>query len=107
MDYEGSGTDIAKSLAATSGWIADQAPGNIGNDQGKNNSSGFTGLAGGGRYNNGTMSFVGLHGIWGTSTESTETAAFFRCIGYVPREVFRGVFNKGYGLYVRCLKDAS
>ena len=63
--YEGSGTDIAKSLAATSGWISDPAVGDIGNDQAKNNSSGFYGLAAGGRYSNGVLSFVGYHGIWG------------------------------------------
>lgn len=103
--YEGSGTDIAKSLAAASGWISDLVAGNIGNDQEKNNSSGFTGLAAGGRYSNGVSSFVGYHGIWGTSTESSETSAFFRCIGYVPGQVFRGVFNKSYGLSIRCLRD--
>jgi uncharacterized protein (TIGR02145 family) len=103
--YKGTGTDIAKSLAATSGWMDDLAEGNIGNDQSKNNSSGFTGLGGGGRYANGVQSFVGLHGIWATSTENSETSAFFRCIGYVPRQVFRGVFSKSYGLYVRCLRN--
>ncbi|OQY02885.1 MAG: hypothetical protein B6I20_06115, partial [Bacteroidetes bacterium 4572_117] len=45
--YGGSGNDIAKSLAATSGWGADDTAGNIGNDQSSNNSSGFSALPGG------------------------------------------------------------
>ena len=65
--YEGSGTDIAKSMGSVSGWAADQTAGNLGYEQEKNNRSGFNGLPGGGRYSNGVVSFVGYHGIWGTS----------------------------------------
>jgi len=36
--------DIAKSMAATSGWVADEIPGSAGNDQRSNNSIGFTAL---------------------------------------------------------------
>jgi hypothetical protein len=48
---------------------------------------------------------VGLHGIWATSTESSETSSFFRCIGYVPAQVSKGSFRKSYGLSVRCIRD--
>ena len=103
--FGGSGNNIAKALAATSGYDADPTPGNVGNDQATNNKSGFTGLPSGGRYSNGSITFVGLHGIWWSSEASSETSALFRCIGYIPAKVFRGVFNKSYGLPVRCLKN--
>jgi uncharacterized protein (TIGR02145 family) len=104
--YGGDGKNIAKSLAATSGWFADPTKGNVGNDQVSNNKSGFTGLPGGGRYSNGVVKFVGYHGIWWSSSESSGNFAYFRCIGYVPAQVFRGQFDKSYGLTVRCLKDS-
>ncbi len=103
--YGGNRIYIAKSLAATSGYTQDPTPGNVGNDQASNNSSGFTGFPGGGRYSTGVMNFVTYHGIWWSSTESASTSAYFRCIGYIPAAVYRGVFNKSYGLSVRCLKD--
>jgi len=103
--YNGDPKDIAKSLAATWSYAPDDQPGNVGNDPGRNNSSGFTGLATGGRYSNGILSYVGLHGIWWTATESSQEKSLFRCIGYIPAEVFRGIFSKSYGLPVRCLKD--
>jgi uncharacterized protein (TIGR02145 family) len=103
--YKGKETFIAKSLAATSGWTDDITPGNVGNDQASNNSSGFTGLPSGGRYSNGVINFVGLHGIWWSDSESSSISAYFRCIGYLPGLVFRGTFNKAYGLPVRCLRD--
>jgi uncharacterized protein (TIGR02145 family) len=103
--YGGNRNYIAKALAATSGYTADAVPGNVGNDQAANNSSGFTGFPGGGRYSSGVMNFVSLHGIWWSSTESSPAFAFFRCIGYIPAAVFRGEFSESYGLSVRCLKD--
>ena len=103
--FEGSGNDIAKSLAATSGFIADTTAGNVGNDQASNNSSGFTGLPSGGRFSSGVVNFVNLHGIWWSSTEGSPTFAYFRCIGYIPAQVYRGIFSESYGLPVRCLRD--
>jgi uncharacterized protein (TIGR02145 family) len=103
--YSGNNQNIAKSLASNSGWYSDPTPGNVGNDQGSNNRSGFIGLPGGGRYSNGVVKFVGYHGIWWSSTESSGNSAYFRCIGYVPAQVYRGQFDKSYGLTVRCLKD--
>lgn len=103
--FNGNKNNIAKSLAATSGWYADPTAGNVGNNQFSNNKSGFAGLPAGGRYNNGTVKFVGYHGIWWSSSESSANFAYFRCIGYIPAQVYRGQFDKSYGLTVRCLKD--
>jgi uncharacterized protein (TIGR02145 family) len=103
--FKGKEQYIAKSLAATSGWVPDTTAGNVGNDQKSNNSSGFTAVSGGGRYSDGVVNFVGYHSIWWSSTESSSTGAYFRCVGYIPGQVFKGVFNKSYGLPVRCLQD--
>jgi uncharacterized protein (TIGR02145 family) len=103
--FNGNPNFIAKSMAATSGWIADTTAGNVGNDQPGNNRSGFTGLSSGGRYSNGIVHFVGQHGIWWSSTQSMESSAYFRCIGYLPGRVFKGVFDKSFGLPVRCLRN--
>jgi hypothetical protein len=43
----GSGSDIGKSMASTSGWTSWSTAGTIGNNQASNNSSGFTALPGG------------------------------------------------------------
>ena len=104
--FGGNGHDIAKSLAATSGWTEDPTAGNVGNDPASNNSSGFTGLPSGGRYSNGVVKYLSYHGIWWSSMESAATFAYFRCIGYIPAEVYRGLFSKSYGLSVRCLQDS-
>jgi uncharacterized protein (TIGR02145 family) len=47
--FGGSGKKLAKSIASTSGWFASDSLGSPGNDQSNNNSSGFSGLPGGGR----------------------------------------------------------
>ncbi len=60
--YEGSGNDIAKSLAATSGWTINTIPGNVGTDQASNNQSGFTGLPGGYRLGSGAFTHLGCNG---------------------------------------------
>lgn len=103
--YNGNVNSIAKSLATTTGWQDDDTPGNVGNDKLSNNSSGFSGFPSGGRYSNGVINYYGVHGIWWSDTESTPVSAYFRCIGYLPGLVFRGTFNKSYGLPVRCVRD--
>jgi hypothetical protein len=44
-------------MAATSGWVADELPGSVGNDQKSNNRSGFTALPGGARVEDGIRQF--------------------------------------------------
>jgi len=58
------GMDIAKSMAATSGWVAEETPGWVGNDQESNNSSGFTGLPAGARLEDGNFYDLGHIGNW-------------------------------------------
>ena len=58
------GMDISKSLAATSGWVADETPGSTGNNQESNNSTGFTALPSGARLANGEFINLGHIGNW-------------------------------------------
>jgi uncharacterized protein (TIGR02145 family) len=48
--YKGTASEITKSMAATSGWTTNSIEGNVGNDQMRNNKSGFSAFAGGYRY---------------------------------------------------------
>jgi uncharacterized protein (TIGR02145 family) len=104
--YEGSGIDIAKSLANTSGWTVSGTLGAVGNDQTSNNSSGFTGFPSGGRFSYGSYGFVGDIGYWWSSTEySSSTDAYYRYMHYTFSNVTGGHSRKDYGFSVRCSRD--
>lgn len=110
--------DIAKSLASTTGWVADETPGSVGNDQTSNNSTGFTALPSGARLEDGNFYLMGHIGDWWSTTEGG--AAFMQglsgIIVYTPGGLFRDIYydycyvnsysnNKKYGMSIRCLKD--
>jgi uncharacterized protein (TIGR02145 family) len=104
--YGGSGDDIAKSIASTSGWTADPTAGNVGNDLVSNNSSGFTAPPSGYRNYYGAFDYIGGSGVyWWSSSEYSTTYAFLRRIYYSYSSVSRNFIYKYYGLSVRCLKD--
>jgi uncharacterized protein (TIGR02145 family) len=112
------GMDIAKSMAATSGWVADETPGSVGNDQASNNRSGFTALPIGARLEDGNFYNIGHIGDWWSTTEGGP--AFMQgltgIIVNAPGGLFRDIYhdycyvnsysnNKKYGMSIRCLKD--
>ena len=104
--YGGSTSDIAKSMAATSGWTTYTTAGTVGNDQASNNSSGFSALPGGSRSSyNGAFVDVGDNGLWWSSMETLATYAFFRYMLYVNSVVLGNYCDKTTGLSVRCLRD--
>ena len=103
--YQGSGDDIGKSLASTSGWIPDPTAGNVGNDQTSNNRSSFTALPVGGRYTVGAFNLSGVYGNWWNSSEYSTTQAFNRFLGNYSSVLFRYFDLKQYGLSVRCLQN--
>ena len=104
--YEGSGSDIAKSLAATSGWITDGTPGNTGNDQASNNRSGFTALPGGARDPNGGFGSVTGECVWWSSTGYSTNSAYYLYILYYQSNVIRTTpVPRRNGFSVRFLKD--
>jgi uncharacterized protein (TIGR02145 family) len=104
--FGGSGTDIAKSLSATSGWSIYGTPGTVGNDQGSNNSSGFSALPGGARNLSGVFVSAGMVGTWWSSTAVDDSFGWNRILNFNYTEFGRPpIFKKIQGSSVRCLKD--
>jgi uncharacterized protein (TIGR02145 family) len=108
--YEHSGNDIAKSIAATSGWTSSLTAGRVGNDQASNNSSGFTALPGGQLFT-GPMSPTyykdsGTAGYWWSSTINPDVTVFpiYRYITSSSSSVSTG-YSMGSALSVRCVRD--
>jgi uncharacterized protein (TIGR02145 family) len=104
--YEGSGDDIAKSLAATWGWTEwIEKAGAIGYNIAENNSSGFTALPGGYRYRVGQFFGKEYCSYWWSSTESSNTTAWSRSMDHNHSLVYRqDLYYKGDGLSVRCIR---
>ncbi|MCK4920069.1 MAG: hypothetical protein KAS71_03425, partial [Bacteroidales bacterium] len=69
------------------------------------NESGFTALPGGGRSGNGLYNFIGTGSRWWTSTQNSMASAWDRGLDYYYKGVYRGSYNKGIGLSVRCVRD--
>ena len=103
--YQGSGTDIAKSLAAKSGWTTSLTAGSIGNNQSENNSSGFTALPGGYRFGNGWFENVGAGNWWSATEYGGIPTSWWRSLHYMSTDVGRANFGKVYGMSVRCVKN--
>ncbi|MBE0652790.1 MAG: hypothetical protein IH594_03270, partial [Bacteroidales bacterium] len=103
--YQGSGYDIAKSVASTTNWDSYSTPGTPGNDPGSNNSSGFSGLPGGVRDPTDVFRSIGYECPWWSSAEYS--SGFGRvCVLYYHLPDFGlGSYLKEYGLSVRCLRD--
>lgn len=83
-------------IKAVSGWY------NGGNGT---NSSGFTGLPGGWRNNEGTFFYIGYGGFWWSSSQSGPAYASFRFMYYGEDIVFGSTANLEVGYSVRCLRD--
>jgi uncharacterized protein (TIGR02145 family) len=74
-------------------------------NSGATNTSGFTGLPGGYRYNIGTFNDVNNIGDWWSSTEYSTTNAWQRYLYNVDGATHRIGNNKKDGFSVRCLRD--
>jgi uncharacterized protein (TIGR02145 family) len=72
-----------------------------------NNLSGFTGLPGGWRFNNGPFDWVSRYGNWWSSSERDSASAIVSYLSYNLSSVARTYLNKTFGLSVRCLKGES
>ena len=73
---------------------------------GATNNSGFTGLPGGNRNNNGVLfSGINSQAYWWSSTANNATTAWFRNIYFFTSDLNESFINKKCGLSVRCLKD--
>ena len=103
--YGGSGDDIGKSMASTSGWTSDPLAGDVGNDQASNNSSGFTALPSGYRSSDGSYGLIGDNGYWWSSTENSTTRAYYWYMDYNFSGVSSSYYYKPSGYPVRCLQN--
>jgi uncharacterized protein (TIGR02145 family) len=72
---------------------------------GATNSSGFSGLPGGYRVDNGNYSFIGDFGHWWSSTPNGTSNAWDWLLYYDSGYVFSSNANKRLGFSVRCIKD--
>lgn len=102
--YEGSGDDIGKAIASTSGWNSSSSLGDVGYDQATNNSSGFNALPGGAQEN-GYFKILGELGVWWSATESSSTFAWFRVLVYDYRTWQDVTLYKELGFSIRCVQN--
>jgi len=103
--YGGSGNDIGKSMASTSGWIDFWYPGCVGNDQIINNSSGFNALPGGGRYSGGFVSLGKIVYYW-SSSEHMTSSVWYWYLSHKGIHLSRNYSSeRSLGFSVRCIKD--
>ncbi len=69
------------------------------------NSSGFTALPGGSRFDNGSFFNIGVYGFWWCSRDYDAYSAKTRLMYYLYGNVYRANGSKEYGFAVRCLRD--
>ena len=74
---------------------------------GADNSSGFTALPGGYRYNNGVFCGIGAFSEFWSATEDTSGNVWGRVLANDKTEVGRGTWEKNVGISVRCVKTTS
>lgn len=111
--FGGSGNDIAKSMASTSGWSVSDDAGTIGYNPESNNSSGFAGAPSGARatYLDGgsVVVYFGMLNTscaWWTSSELDNSLAWQRILQLNNPEVHISYYGtKKTGASVRCIRD--
>ena len=72
---------------------------------GATNETGFTALPGGYRSPDGGFCCTGIYGKWWSASEPDASNAWVRYLGNSSSDISRSLFNKNYGLSVRCLKN--
>ena len=69
------------------------------------NTSGFSGLPGGSRSDDGSFSYIRGYAVFWSATESASSHAWGRTLYYGDGKVYRGQGLKSVGESVRCLRD--
>jgi uncharacterized protein (TIGR02145 family) len=94
-------------LSSNLNWYSSSSAGAVGNNSYPTycNKSGFSGLPGGYRTNDGADYDVGFVTHWWTSTESSTTGAYERVLGYQYSFLDNPRLSKNYGFSIRCIKD--
>jgi uncharacterized protein (TIGR02145 family) len=96
VDYLGGQEKAGAKMKSKDGWIE--------NGNGTN-SSGFSGLPGGFRSDDGIFFAIGSSVSWWSSTEDHTNDAWLRSLSYLNGTVNRTNYVKGLGLSIRCLRD--
>jgi uncharacterized protein (TIGR02145 family) len=99
-DYLG-GEDVAGAKMKSIGTAYWQNP----NHKHATNESGFSGLPGGSRVNDGAFNYRGGYGDWWSAAELNAKNAWSRYVGYNVSYVIRSNYGKEFGLSVRCVRD--
>jgi uncharacterized protein (TIGR02145 family) len=103
--YGAGGDDIAKSMAAQTGWEICPLGSTVGFHQGSNNWSGFAAPAGGLRQYHGEFPYFGSYGYWLSSTEmDIDNVKYFKIYGWDSKPT-RYYDSKRHGYSIRCLRD--
>jgi uncharacterized protein (TIGR02145 family) len=92
----GGASEAGTKMKSSSGWK------NNGNGT---NTTGFAGLPGGYRNDDGNFFYIGANGGWWSSSESNTDNAWGRPLNGNSGNVGRGSLDKQSGLSVRCLRD--
>ena len=90
--------DIAKSLAATTGWNSTPNQCCVGYEPSTNNSTGFSALP---------ASLEGWEAIFGSTTESSSANMWTYDLSFQGRDFSRYSRTKSYGYSIRCLNDGD
>ena len=72
------------------------------------NESGFTGIPGGVRLDNGSFSGIGMYGYWWSSTQDLsfpDYTAWYRNLYYNYSDIGRFTAFETLGMSVRCIKN--
>jgi uncharacterized protein (TIGR02145 family) len=77
----------------------------VSSNEGATNSSGFSGLPGGYRSNNGNCCDIRSHGAWWSASEYSTTYAWYSDLHYYDTQIYNGINNLAVGYSVRCIKD--
>jgi uncharacterized protein (TIGR02145 family) len=74
---------------------------------GATNETGFSGLPGGSRNNNGTFNYIGQLGYFWTASEGDFDFqfSFFRYLSSIDGAVNQGSSSKKLGMSIRCVRD--
>ncbi|MFM7771062.1 MAG: fibrobacter succinogenes major paralogous domain-containing protein, partial [Bacteroidota bacterium] len=105
MRCDGKSTEFKKTCTACKGTsiFAYQTNSTMPFSGNGSNSSGFTGLPGGGRYDDGSI--FGGYGGWWSSSEDASEDVWVRSLDSRFSHLNRFDPYKGYGFSVRCLRD--
>jgi len=102
----GTSGSVTKALASKTNWAVSSEIKAIGNDLTINNSSGFTALPGGSRYDSdGDFYNIGINGVWWCSTEYSGSDAYLRTMNNRDYTLIRDYYYKENGFSVRLVRD--